>query len=125
MTDKSITLLASAARTVETNSSDQQGYKGKMLVIIVDVSAITDTPSITPTLEVKDSVSGNYFVAWRAAVALAATGTSAYLFALGGSGSAGLYTEAVNIRRSRTWRFQMEVADADSATYSVSAEVLA
>ena len=124
MADTTVTLLASAARTVETNSPAQPGTNASAFVIFVDVSAITATPGLTPTLEILDPISGNWFVAWRAAAALTATGTYAYIFALGGSGSAGLYTEAVNIRLSRTWRLQMEVADADSATYSVSAEVL-
>lgn len=117
------TLLASAARTAETNSSDQINYNARGLIIFVDVSAITATPVLTPRLQIKDSISGNYFTVWSAATAITATGQYAYLFEIGGSGSAGSFTEAVNLRVGRTWRFQMGVGDADSATYSVS-EVL-
>ena len=111
-----------AARTAETNSADQTNYNGQALIIIVDISVDPAAASITPELQIKDSISGNYFTVWTAAVALTGVGTYAYLFAPGGA--AGSYTEAVNLLVGRTWRFQMNVADADSMTYSVSAVVL-
>ena len=117
-----VTLLASAARTAETNSSDQTNYSGAALIVVVDVTVDPAAAAITPELQIKDSISGNYFTAWTAGTALSATGTAAYLFQPGGA--AGSYTEAVNLRLGRTWRFQMNVADSDSMTYSVSAVVL-
>ena len=118
------TPLASAARTVETSSLDQVNVNGRGLILIVNVTADPAAASITPTLEIKDPISGNYFTVWTAAAALAAVGMTAYLFDVGGVGAAGSFTEAVNIRLTRTWRFTMTVANASSMTYSVSANVL-
>ncbi len=118
--NREATVLANAARTATTASADQTLYNSRSVVLIVNIASIVDTPSITPTLQIKDSISGNYFTIWTAAAALTAAGTYAYLFALGGAGSAGSFTEAVAIPVTRTWRVNMVHADADSATYSVS-----
>lgn len=120
--NEEVTLLASAARTATLQSADQVNYNGAGLIVIVDFETEVDTVSITPYLQIKDSISGNYFTIWTAAAAIEAVGTFAYLFAPGGA--AGSFTEAVNLRLARTWRFGMTHADADSATYSVSAVVL-
>lgn len=117
-----VTLLTSAARTAETSSADQVNYNGRGLLVVVNVSSITSTPVLTPRLQIKDVISGNYMTVWTAAANIIATGMYAYLFTPGGA--AGSFTEAVNLRVGRTFRFQMGVADADSATYSVSADVL-
>ena len=68
----------------------------------------------------KDPVSGTYEEIWTAAAAITATGQYVYLLGLGGSGSAGDYDEAVNLRIPRTWRLVMTHADGDSITYSVA-----
>jgi len=112
------TLLASAARTATANSADQVSYNSKGLVLYLDVTSVTDTPSITLSLEIKDSIGGGYFTVWTAAAAVTATGDKAYLFVPGGA--AGSYTEAVNLVVSRTWRLTVTHADADSITYSCS-----
>ncbi len=117
-----LTLLASSARTAEANSADQVSYNHTGLIIVVDASVDGAAASIPPTLEIKDSISGNYFTIWTAAVPIADVVTRAYLFTPGGEG--GSYTEAVNLRIGRTWRFTMTVADADSITYSASAVLL-
>jgi len=117
--NQEVTLLASAARTASTNGTDQTNYNHRALVVVVDVTSITATPSITPTLQIKDSISGDYVTVWTAAAPLTATGEAAYLFVPGGA--AGSYTEAVNLRLPRTWRLRVTHADADSITYSVSA----
>jgi len=120
--NEEVTLLASAARTAEANSTDQTNYNGSGLIIIVDWTVEADTSTLTPRLQIKDSISNDYFTVWSAAADLTAIGTYAYLFQPGTA--AGSYTEAVNLRVGRTWRFQMGVGDADSSTYSVSGVVL-
>ena len=120
--NQEVSLLASAARTAEADSADQVNHNGSGLLIYVDWTSETDTVTLTPRLQVKDSIGGGYFTVWTAAANLTATGDYVYLFQPGGA--AGSYTEAVNLRVGRTWRFQMGVGDADSATYSVSAVVL-
>ena len=117
------TLLASAARTATANSADQTGYNGRRLLIYIDVTSVTDTPSVTPSLQVKDSVGGGYFTVWTAATALTATGDTVYYFADGASG--GSFTEILPFGLpARTWRVAMTHADSDSITYSVSCVVL-
>ena len=119
-----VVLLASAARTVATSSADQVNTNNSGLILIVNITDDPAAASITPTLQIRDPISGNYFTVWTAAVALAAIGMAAYLFDIGGVGVAGSFSEAVNIRLTRTWRFSMTVANANSITYSVSANNL-
>ena len=119
-----VVLLASAARTIATSSANQVNDNSCGLILIVNITVDPATASITPTLQIRDPISGNYFTVWTAAVALTAVGTTAYLFDIGGVGIAGSFTEAINIRLTRTWRFTMTVANASSMTYSVSANNL-
>lgn len=119
------TLLASAARTAETSSADQVNYNGRGLIVYVDWTVETDTVTLTPRLQVKDSIGGGYHTVWSAAADLAAIGDAVYLFQVGiVAAAAGSFTEAVNLRVGRNWRFQMGVGDTDEATYSVSCEEL-
>lgn len=118
-----LTLLASAARTAETNSSDQTNYNGKGIVIIVDVTVDPAAAAITPTIDAKDPISGNYVQIWAAAAALSAVGTTVYILYPGNTDGVQL-TDKDTIVLPRTWRFQMEVADADSMTYSVSGAII-
>jgi hypothetical protein len=118
------TVLTSAARTATTNSSDQTNYNHNALLLFIDVSAINATPSVTPQLDFKDPVSSEYEPIWIANAALTAAGEYVYMFALGGSGSAGEYDEAVNILIPRTWRVTMTHADADAITYTVGSVLL-
>ena len=119
-----ITLLSQESRTTEANSGDQLNSSGRGLILFVRVYAITDTPSITPVLQIKDSISGAYFSVWSAQAAITAAGSYAYLFDLGGIGFGGNYTEAVNLRLGLVWRLIVEHADTDSIEYSVSATLL-
>jgi hypothetical protein len=124
-TNHEIVVLASAARTATLQSGDQSNPVGQGLILFLNVSAVTATPSITPYLQIKDMISDNYATVWTAATAVTATGQYTYLFALGGSGSVGSFTEAVNLRLGRTWRLGVTHADTDSITYSVSGVMLA
>ena len=120
--NQEIVLLASAARTATLQSADIVNYNGSGLILFLDVSAIDATPTITLSLQIKDSISGNYFTIWTAAAGVSTVVSRAYLFTPGGA--AGSYTEAVNLRLARTWRLNVAHTDADSITYSVSAVVL-
>jgi len=120
--NQEIVLLASAARTATLQSADIVNYNGSGLILFLNVSAITATPTITLSLQIKDSISGNYFTIWTAAAGVSTVVSRAYLFTPGGA--AGSYTEAVNLRLARTWRLNVAHTDADSITYSVSAVVL-
>lgn len=118
-------LLASAARVATTNSPDQTNFhRNKGAILAIDVSFITATPILTPKLQLKEPVTGDYVDIWTAAATLVAVGKAIYLFSLGGSGAAGDYTEGVNILLPKVFRFQMVHDDADSATYSAAIIVL-
>jgi hypothetical protein len=117
-------VLASAARTATLQSSDQDNEYGRCHILFLNVSAVTATPSITLYLQIKDSISSNYATVWTASAAVTATGQYTYLFGLGGSGSVGSFTEAVNLRLPRVWRLGVTHGDTDSITYSVSAATL-
>lgn len=118
------TLLASAARTTTTNSADQTNYNHRGLLLTVDVSS-AGTGSITPSIQVKDSISGNYKTIWTAAAALTANGTAVYAFYPGANAIGTLtYTELVQAFVGRTWRLVMTHNNANSITYSASADLL-
>lgn len=115
------TVLASAARTATTNSSDQTNHNAKGFTLFLDVSEIVATPSITLSLQIKDSISGLYFTFWTAALAVTAPGQFAYQFGPGASDN-GSWTETSAFFVGRTWRVVSTHADADSITYSVSVQ---
>lgn len=116
------TILSSAARTTTTNSADQTNHNGRRLLLVVNVSS-AGTGSITPSIQIKDSISGNYVTTWTAAAAITTTTTATYYFADGGAG--GLFTEVRAAGLSaRDWRLVMTHNNANSITYSVSAAVL-
>lgn len=120
-TNHELTLLASAARTATTNSSDQTNYNGSRLQIFANVSAISGA-SVTPSLQVKDSISGNYKTVWTAAAAITATGQYTYVFAPGGAGGSNTEVIAAGLT-ARTFRVVMTHLDTNSITYSVSGVV--
>ena len=116
-----VVLLESAVRTATTNSTGQINHNNNYgAILVVNVFGMVSTPVLTPKLQLKDPVSGDYVDIWTAAATLTAVGITTYLFGLGGAGSAGDYTEGVNLLLPRSFRFQMVHADADSATYSVA-----
>jgi len=117
--NEEITLLASAARTAQTDSADQVNYNHQGMILFVDVTVDAAAGAITPNIAVKDPVSGTAKVIWTAAAAIAATGQFVYLL-LPGAADAGSYTEQKELAIPRDWFFRMTVADADSLTYSVS-----
>ena len=122
--NEEITVLASAARTAQADSADLTNFNSKGILLTVNVSVDPGTASITPNIQSKDPVSGNYSIIWTAAAALVGTGTTTYLIYPGVIAADFDGTEAVSIALPRTWRFRMTVADAESMTYSVGASYL-
>lgn len=119
---KEFTLLASAERTVETTSADQVTPYSSGVAIFLNVSSVTATPGLTLNVEMKDSVSGNYKIIWTAGAAVTTTGQ--YVYILHPAAKDGNATEVDGIPIPKTWRLKVTVADADSATYSVSYSTL-
>jgi len=121
--NEEIMLLSGAARTAQTDSSDQTNYNARGLLLFINVSADPAAASITPTLRVIDSVSGQRTAFWTAAAPIAAVGNYTYYFSEAAAG--GIFTEIISFGiPARSWHFRMAVADADSMTYSVAAVLL-
>lgn len=113
-------LLASAARTASADSADFTNHNWKGGHFIIDVSAITATPSIVVTVQGKDSISGNYYDI-LVGVAITATGTTV-LKVYPGIGQ--VINGAASDILPRTYRVSVANADGDSITYSISANLI-
>ncbi len=111
------TVLASAARTTTTNSADQTNNNSRGIQAIIDVTSVTDTPSVTFAIEMKDPVSGDY-VPILTSAAITATGETKLTVYPGATESANLISGQP---LPKTWRVSATHADADSITYSVGA----
>ena len=112
--------LISAARTTTNNSGDltNSGHRG--CHVIIDVTAITASPSIVPTIQGKDSVSGKYYTLLVGA-AITATGTTVLRVHPDLAPSANLIADDIVPSK---FRILMTHADADSATYSVGVSLV-
>ncbi|KKN68670.1 hypothetical protein LCGC14_0448610 [marine sediment metagenome] len=118
--NKDITLLASAARTAETESDEQTNTRGKGLHVIIDVTVDPATASITPKIQGKDPASGKWYDI-LVGIAITATGMTVLKVY---PGIVAVANAAASDILPAHWRFQMAVADTDSMTYSVGALVI-
>ena len=118
--------LASTPRTATPSTADRTNYNFRGLSILVDVTALADTPSVQITLEIKDTI-GNYITIWTAAAAITnvtGTGQYAYLIYPTAENTEGWTETVATVLGSRTYRVLLTHADADSITYSVDVEEL-
>ena len=113
------TLYASVARIADPTANDQDNKLSAGLLVIIDVTDITLTPIVTPSIKVKDPVSGKYVTIWTAAATIVGVGTTSYLFHVGLLAADFPGTEAKQIPIPKTWKLDMAHTDADSITYSV------
>lgn len=124
MSDKSsFQILASAARTatptipVITSATLAVSTKAMTdLQVIIDVTAVTSTPSVQPALQAQDPVSTKWYDLVASIAAITATGTTVLSFGentpvVANLGNQGFIPD--NIRLTLTH------ADTDSITYSV------
>lgn len=108
-------LYASAARTTDPTPADQTNANARGLHVIIDVTAITATPSVVFTIQGKDPASGKYYTL-LASAAITAAGTTVLRVYPGLTVAANLTANDV---LPRTWRVVAVHGDADSITYSV------
>jgi hypothetical protein len=111
-------LLPSVARTADANSEYVRGVAGAQ--VIIDVTAITATPSVTPSIVGFDPVSGKEYTI-LAGAAITGTGTTVLTVFPGATAAA---NSAANNYLPDQWRVKMAHADGDSITYSVSVNTL-
>jgi len=112
------TALASAARTATVNSSDQTNYNARGVIVTLDVTAVTDTPSLTLSIEAK--MGSSYEALLTASAAVTATGIHSYIVYPGVGSASGDVVQVAGFPLPRTWRVTVTHGDTDSATYSVS-----
>lgn len=110
------TVLASAARTADTQSSDQVNYNARGAHIIISVTAAAGTPSIVYTVQGKDSISGSYYTI-LASAAIVGIGTTVLKVYPGITAAA---NASVSDILPRTWRIDYNESTGDSVTSSVS-----
>lgn len=115
-----VTPLASDERTSDEASDDLTNYGARGVMLTLDVTAITDTPSITLKIQYKDPVGGNYEDLFSAAAAVTAVGVHTYVLYPGDVVAADDVVEVGKLPLPATWRVYIVHADADAITYSVS-----
>lgn len=115
------TLLASAARTATVSSSDIRLYNAKGVRVFIDTSALAATPSVVPTIEVKDPVSGDYTAVLTGA---AITTQPAHVILTVYPGATAAANLVASLPIGGVFRVTMTAGDADSLTYSVGYEAL-
>lgn len=119
MAAASYEVLPSAARTASKNSAAFPGAGANTLTVIIDATAITDTPSVVFTIERFNPV-GNDWTAVLASAAVTAAGNTVLVV---GPGVTTAANATQNTSVPHTWRVAAVNADADSITYSVYAEL--
>lgn len=112
------TALASGTRTVATSSADIINYNARGVLLFVNVTAVSGTGGITPALQAKDPITGNYGTLISMSSAITSTGLRVYMIYPGAS-TTGALAQAVQQVLPRTWRVFISVVDASSYTYSV------
>lgn len=115
-------LIKSASRTAGTESRSQRSSR-KQLLLNINVTAITDTPSVDVWLE---NYAGNdqWVPAFKLSVggaALTAVGTRKILIReqIGAVQNSSYYDAVVEAFISNVWRVRTIHADGDAITYSV------
>jgi hypothetical protein len=114
----SFQVLPSAARTATVNDVDRHNKDGhKGIVVVIDVTAITATPSLTLRVQMKDPI-GNKYVNIASTAAIVAISTTRLLVYPGTTPAA---NAVISEPLPDLYRIIVEHSDADSATYSVFA----
>src|SRR5690242_9535537 len=113
-------LFPTAARAVAQayNSANQEPMPGtKRLIVIIDVTAVTATPSLVLKIQGYDPFADKYYDLLTAAAIATVSTTAFYL----GPGITAAANVAVALPVPPTYRVQVTHGDTDSATYSVTA----
>lgn len=118
---RQVALYTSAARTATPTAVEATTERGERgLHLVIDVTAVTATPSVVPTIDGYDDLSGKWYNLLTGN-AITATGTTVLKIYPGIATSANAAASDVIPGRIRV---VMTHADADSATYSVAAHML-
>jgi len=113
-------LLESAERTETTTSRDVTNTGARGLHLIIDVTAVTDTPTITVTLQGKDEVSGKYYTLLTSA-GISTVSTTVLRLYPGLTASANVIANDV---LPPVFRLSVAHSDTDAITYSIGANLV-
>lgn len=112
-------IYASAARTATPTAVEVNTRRFRSMVIVLDATAITSTPSITVTLARKDNTSGKY-VDMLTSAAIATVSTNTIRIGLGLPATANV---SANEPLPNVVRVTVTHGNANSITYTVSAHL--
>lgn len=115
------TAYASAARTATPTAVELTSEEARGLHLVIDVTAITSTPSVVPTIDAYDPLSGKWYNLLTGN-AIVATGTTVLKIY---PGIVAVPNGAASDVVPDVFRVVMTHADADSITYSVAAHLVA
>jgi hypothetical protein len=120
-----LTLLASAARTADPTVTAETDNQHPGVLLILDVSAASGTGGLTVSVRGYDPISDNTFDLLVDQNAILATGTYAFLLALGAARGANGLRVSEGFVLPRKWDVTVVHGDGSSYTYSLSATMLA
>ena len=112
-------IYPSAARTATPAAVEVNTTRTRALRVVIDVTAVTATPLLTVTIDGKDNTSGKFYNLLTSAV-IGTVVTTVLTIAPGVTVAANL---AVSAPLPDVVRITVSHGDADSATYSVSAQL--
>jgi hypothetical protein len=120
---KQTTVYASAARTATPTAVTVPTGRYNYLNLVIDVTAVTATPSVVCTIDALDPLSGKYYNLLTGA-ALTDSGAPYTVVMKIGPGLPVTANVSANAALPGTLRVTMTHGDADSITYSVAAHLM-
>lgn len=117
-----IEVMGSQQYTATTLSNDQQtGLNVEGAYFVLNVTGALTTPLITPSIQLKDPVSGNYSNIMVASTGVSTIGTYTYLLYPATGTAAFSVTQVANYPLPNSWRVVVTHLDTDPITYSIGA----
>ncbi len=118
--ERSIVAVPSAAFTATHSVGPLRPPIGaRAAYIFVDVTAITDTPSITVSLEIRAADGSSVAELWAAAAAITTVSETVYLIGADVAAASDDIDEVEDRHLPMSFMLKFTHADADEATYSV------
>lgn len=113
-------VFASAERTATVASSVFPNPRHRGVHLVIDATAVTDTPSVVFTIQGHSPLGDDYYTI-LASAAITGTGTTVLRVFPGATNSA---NTVANDQLPALWRVNAVHGDADAITYSVNAVLL-
>lgn len=117
MRQQPLTVYASAARTATPTANELAAGSARGLHLVIDVTAVTSTPSVVPTIDGFDGLSGKWYNLLTGS-AITATGTTRLTIY---PGAATIANAAASDMLPPRFRVVMTHGNANSITYTVAA----